>query len=99
MASKAFKKECVLAEKECTDCGECNLCDLDPGKVCDNCCACIEQGVDYKSIEIDEIIEDESMIEYDEDLADWKYDESYIVDYSSEEDSVPITPPEDSKET
>lgn len=38
-------KYCVLEEgKVCTDCGECDVCDLDPNKICDNCCKCIESG-------------------------------------------------------
>lgn len=80
----AYKKECVLMDRECTDCGECNICDLDPGKICDNCCACIDKNADYNSIEIDEIIEDESMLEGLDELEDWKYKEDYIVDYSEE---------------
>jgi len=81
----AYKKECVLMDRECINCGECNMCDLNPEKVCDNCCACIDKGVDYNSIEIDEIIEDESMIADIDDLDNWKYEEDYIVDYSENE--------------
>ncbi len=80
------KKECVLLDRECIDCGECNKCDLDPNKICDNCCKCIEDSVDYKSIEIDEIVEDEGAIENLEDLKEWKYKESYTVDYDKEKD-------------
>lgn len=80
----ASTKECVLMDRECISCGECDICDLDPNKICDNCCVCIENGADYKSVEIDEIIEDES---FEPELEeDWKYDESYIVDYSEEEE-------------
>lgn len=81
----AYKKECVLMDRECIDCGECDICDLNPNKICDNCCACIDKDADFKSIEIDEIIEDESMVEDTEDLGEWKYQEDYIVDYSDEE--------------
>lgn len=35
------EKRCVLYDRECIECGECNLCDLDPTKVCDNCGKCI----------------------------------------------------------
>lgn len=80
----AYNKECVLMDRECIDCGECDICDLNPNKICDNCCACIDKDADFKSIEIDEIIEDESMIEDAEDLGDWKYEEDYIVEYSDE---------------
>lgn len=72
-------------DRECINCGECDKCDLDPNKICDNCCTCIEKAADYNSVEIDEIIEDED-IELDiEDLEKWKYEESYIVEYSKKE--------------
>ncbi len=79
-------KECVLEDRKCTDCGECNICDLDPQKVCDNCCACIDGTSDYRSVEIDDVLDDdESLILDTEDLDNWKYDEDYTVEYSDEE--------------
>ena len=52
-------KYCVLYEgKLCDDCGECNVCDLDPNKICDNCMRCLNTGADYRAIEIDEVIDD-----------------------------------------
>lgn len=87
-----FKKECVLTDRECIDCGECDICDLNPNKICDNCCVCIDKGADFNSIEIDEIIEDDSMVRELDDLEDWKYKEDYIVDYSEEESSEEGSP-------
>lgn len=52
-------KQCVLEDKECIYCGECDICDLDSNKICDNCGKCIENDVDYKAIGIDEIIVNE----------------------------------------
>ena len=54
------RRKCVLYERECIECGECNLCDLDPSKVCDNCGKCIGLGSDleYRAIKIDGIIDD-----------------------------------------
>lgn len=50
-------------ERPCTDCGECEKCDLDSNRKCNNCGKCLEaQGVDIKAIKIDEIIEDESEV-------------------------------------
>lgn len=47
---------CVLKEgKNCTGCGECEICDLDETKVCDNCCQCLGES-DYKAVEITEIV-------------------------------------------
>lgn len=54
-------KPCVLYDdKICDDCGECNVCDLNPNKICDNCMECLKSGADYNAIEIDEIIDDGS---------------------------------------
>lgn len=51
--------DCVLYYRKCINCDECNICDLDKNKICDNCCKCIEIDYDYYSIDIDEIIEKE----------------------------------------
>ncbi len=40
------RKECILYDRPCTDCGECLRCDLDPEKICDNCGACLEENMD-----------------------------------------------------
>jgi len=52
------RKSCILYDRECIECGECNICDLDPGKVCDNCGKCIGLGGDlaYRAIQVDGII-------------------------------------------
>lgn len=56
------RQACVLYDRECIECGECNICDLDPSKVCDNCGKCIGMNSDleYLAIKIDGII-DETM--------------------------------------
>lgn len=36
-----------------------DYCDLDPNKICDNCCKCIETDKNYKIIKITKIITDE----------------------------------------
>lgn len=34
---------CVLDEtSKCISCGECDRCDIDPNKICDNCEACLD---------------------------------------------------------
>jgi hypothetical protein len=48
------KKMCVLSDKECENCGECDICDLDPLKMCDNCGKCINFD-DVACIKIDSI--------------------------------------------
>ena len=49
-------KECVLYDRACIECGECNYCDLDDTKICNNCCKCIETDSDFSAVIIDEII-------------------------------------------
>ena len=53
-----IRKQCVLFDRECIECGDCNLCDLDPTKVCDNCGKCIgmDSGFDFRAIRVDGII-------------------------------------------
>lgn len=54
MEKEKRTRECVLYDRECIGCMECEMCDLDPGKVCDNCGKCIEFE-DVASIKIDKI--------------------------------------------
>lgn len=51
-------KECVLKEGFCTGCGECEMCDLDKTKKCDNCGKCIDTDAETRAIKIDEVILD-----------------------------------------
>ena len=56
-------KMCVLKEgKRCDGCGECDRCDLDPEKVCDNCMRCLGlvDGDDYRAISITGIVLNEN---------------------------------------
>lgn len=39
---KLHRQKCVLYERDCIGCLECETCDLDPNKVCDNCGKCID---------------------------------------------------------
>ena len=36
----------------CNGCGECDRCDLDPNKICDNCMKCMGDEVDFRAITI-----------------------------------------------
>lgn len=49
-------KKCVLYDRECIGCGECDRCDLDPDKICDNCMKCVKSDADYRGICIDGIV-------------------------------------------
>lgn len=49
-------KRCILYERECVDCGECERCDLDPDKICDNCMKCVRGNADYRGIKVDGIV-------------------------------------------
>ena len=48
-------RSCVLYDRECIGCGECDRCDLDPDKICDNCMKCVQEDADFKGIVIDGI--------------------------------------------
>ena len=48
-------KKCLLYDRECIDCGECDRCDLDPDKICDNCMKCVMGEAEYLTLPIDEI--------------------------------------------
>lgn len=52
-------EECVLYDRKCIECGECDVCDLDPDKICDNCGKCLDIR-DDAVIKIDAIITDEN---------------------------------------
>lgn len=54
MREKNLEK-CVLYDRDCIGCMECEICDLDPHKICDNCGKCIEIR-DDAVIKIDKII-------------------------------------------
>lgn len=53
---KQYGESCVLENRLCTECGECDRCELNSEKTCDNCCQCIESTADFAGIEIEEII-------------------------------------------
>ena len=52
----AEQRQCVLYDRVCIGCGECDRCDLDPEKICDNCMKCIRGDADYRGISIDRIV-------------------------------------------
>jgi hypothetical protein len=50
-------KKCELYDRECISCGECDICDLDSSKKCNNCGKCLDDFFeDYKSVNIDQFI-------------------------------------------
>ena len=51
-------QKCVLYERECIGCLECEICDSDEGKICDNCGKCLNIQ-DDAIIKIDKIIMEE----------------------------------------
>lgn len=56
--------KCVLYDRDCIGCLECETCDLDPNKVCDNCGKCLDIQ-DVASIKIDKIYASEADYEAD----------------------------------
>ena len=57
------RKECVLYDRVCVECGECDCCDLDPAKACDNCMKCLDADADYRAIRIDGMLTPEESLE------------------------------------
>ncbi len=54
-------RSCILYDRECIGCGECDRCDLDPEKICDNCMKCVKGEAEFRGIVIDGIeMEDKS---------------------------------------
>lgn len=51
-------KKCILDEdKFCNECGDCDFCDLNPFKKCDNCGRCLEDGdKEYRELKIDSVV-------------------------------------------
>ncbi len=56
------KKDCVLFDRKCIDCGQCDTCDLNPLKTCDNCGRCIDNDYEYNAIKLTGIEEDSKSI-------------------------------------
>ena len=52
---KIYRQECVLYDRECIGCMECEVCDLDPDKICDNCGKCLDIK-EFATIKIDGIV-------------------------------------------
>ena len=48
-------QKCVLYDRDCIGCLECEICDLDSSKICDNCGKCLNIR-DDAVIKIDKII-------------------------------------------
>lgn len=55
------KEYCIFDDtKKCSDCGQCDICDLNSSKKCNNCGKCLEmEGIDTKAVKIASVIEDE----------------------------------------
>lgn len=47
---------CVIYDRECIDCGECDMCDLEPEKHCDDCSRCIDDSEEYRSVTVEDFI-------------------------------------------
>lgn len=61
------RRECVLYERACIECGECDICDLDPDKVCDNCMKCVkDDAADYLAVKIDGVLTPDESLEDEE---------------------------------
>lgn len=62
------RKDCVLYDRECIHCGECNYCDLDPEKICDNCKKCLNMDDDYLAVRIDGVLTEDEKLDSEDNL-------------------------------
>ncbi|MDR0928749.1 MAG: hypothetical protein LBM74_03430 [Oscillospiraceae bacterium] len=62
-------RDCVLYDRQCIECGECDRCDLNPDKLCDNCKKCLQTESDYMAIRIDGMLTPEESLDGEEDEA------------------------------
>ncbi|MHB8061641.1 MAG: hypothetical protein ACYDG2_03230 [Ruminiclostridium sp.] len=53
-----MEEQCELYDRECINCGECEICDLDPAKKCDDCGCCIDDVSEYRSVTIDDFLKE-----------------------------------------
>lgn len=58
--------DCLLYDRRCIQCGECDHCDLDPDKICDNCKKCLDTASDYRAIRIDGVLTDDETLDAEE---------------------------------
>jgi len=74
-----MSKNCIFNDRKiCSNCGECEVCELNSNKKCNNCGKCLElEGYDVKAIKIDEVFEDEVLEELE--------DNNNEIDLSKEE--------------
>jgi len=61
-------QQCELYDRECINCGECEICDLDPAKKCDDCGCCIDEVSEFRSVTIDDFINQNISIEEIEEI-------------------------------
>ena len=59
-----MSKECELYDRACIYCGECEICDLDKNKKCDNCSECIGNTGDYRVVKVDDFLKESSKKTY-----------------------------------
>lgn len=80
-----MKKNCIFNDKAiCSDCGQCETCDLNLNKKCTSCGKCLQmEGIDIKAVRIDEISE-----EIDSSSSDNA--KPLPEDYSTNESSEPV---------
>jgi len=84
MRGDIVAKMCILYEgKECNNCNECNICDLDKNKICNNCGKCLRmEGIDIRAVKIDEIIEDkEELKNFNEEIKEDPQENDFIYEF------------------
>lgn len=92
-----MSKKCIFNEKvQCSNCGKCDICDLDDNKICDNCGKCLQlDKLKSRSINIDEVYENlnnnESIIDVNRDISSENLSKDFLQEESlTEQESYDI---------
>lgn len=51
-----MEKVCDLYNRMCINCCECDICDLDGNKTCDNCGKCIDGSSNFRTVKFSELL-------------------------------------------
>jgi len=57
--SEKMEKACIIYERKCIQCGECDMCNLDPKIKCTSCGKCLETEKEFRSINIKKFFQKE----------------------------------------
>jgi hypothetical protein len=54
-----MSEKCEMYDRDCINCGECELCDLDENERCVSCGRCIEESGEFRIVKYNDIFNEE----------------------------------------